>query len=75
MSQIKDFYKKISLELFDLKNSIRQVLKFIFTIRNEKELKKFTINYVGTGTIIKAISPSPGTYLPENSSIKILLGN
>lgn len=41
----------------------------------KKELKKFTINYSGNGKIIKAISPSPGTYLPENATIKILLGN
>ena len=41
----------------------------------KKELKKFTINYSGTGNIIKAISPTPGTYLPENGTIKILLGN
>ena len=41
----------------------------------KKELKKFTINYAGNGKIIKAISPSPGTYLPENSTIKILLSN
>lgn len=41
----------------------------------KKELKKFTINYSGNGEIIKLISPNPGTYLPENSTIKILLGN
>ena len=41
----------------------------------KKELKKFTINYSGSGNIIKAISPSEGTYLPENATIKILLGN
>ena len=40
-----------------------------------KELKMFTINYAGEGKIIKTISPTPGTYLPENSQIKILLGN
>lgn len=41
----------------------------------KKELKKFTINYSGSGDIIKAISPNPGTFLPENATIKILLGN
>ena len=41
----------------------------------KKELKKFTINYSGTGETIKAISPTPGTYLKENANIKILLGN
>ena len=41
----------------------------------KSELKKFTIEYSGTGNIIKAISPTVGTYLPENSTIKILLGN
>ena len=41
----------------------------------KKELKKFTVNYSGTGSIIKMISPSPGTYLPENATIKILLSN
>ena len=41
----------------------------------KKELKKFTINYSGNGNVIKTISPSPGTYLPENATIKILLGN
>ena len=41
----------------------------------KKELKKFTIEYSGTGNIVKAISPSIGTYVPENSKVKILLGN
>lgn len=41
----------------------------------KKELKKFTINYTGKGTIIKSISPNPGTYLKENSNIKIMLSN
>ena len=41
----------------------------------KKELKKFTIIYSGNGNIIKMISPTPKTYLPENSTIKILLGN
>lgn len=41
----------------------------------KKELKKFTITYSGNGKIIKWISPTTGTYLPENATIKILLGN
>lgn len=41
----------------------------------KKLLKNFTINYSGTGTIIKKVSPSVGTILPVNSTIKILLGN
>ena len=41
----------------------------------KKELKKFTVIYSGNGEIIKAISPTPKTYLPENSTIKVLLGN
>ena len=41
----------------------------------KKELKKFTLSYSGNGKIIKAISPSSGTYLPENATLKILLGN
>jgi len=41
----------------------------------KKQLKNLTIEYSGTGTIIKSISPSVGTYLPEKSTIKILLGN
>ena len=41
----------------------------------KKELKKFSINYAGNGKIIKAISPSPGTYVKENATIKILLSN
>ena len=41
----------------------------------KKELKKFTVNYSGNGNIIKAISPTPGTYLPENATVKVLLGN
>ena len=40
-----------------------------------KELKKFTVNYYGNGSNILAISPSPGTIIPENSTIKVLLGN
>lgn len=41
----------------------------------KKQLKKFTVNYSGNGNIIKAISPTPGTYLPENATIKVLLSN
>ena len=41
----------------------------------KKELKKFTVNYSGSGNIIKTISPNVGTYLPENAEIKVLLGN
>jgi len=41
----------------------------------KKLLKKLTIEYSGNGNIIKSVSPSAGTYLPENSTIKILLGN
>ena len=41
----------------------------------KKELKNLTVNYSGTGKIVKSISPSPGTYLPEKATIKILLGN
>lgn len=41
----------------------------------KKELKKFTIIYSGTGNKIKAISPTPQTYLPENATIKVMLGN
>lgn len=41
----------------------------------KKELKQFTINYSGKGEKIKSISPSPGTIIPINSKIKILLGN
>ena len=41
----------------------------------KKDLKKFTVNYSGNGNIIKAISPSPNTIIPENSTIKVLLGN
>lgn len=41
----------------------------------KKQLKNLTINYSGTGNIIKAISPKPGTIVKENSTIKILLSN
>lgn len=41
----------------------------------KKELKNFTINYSGNGTIIKSISPSPDTILPINSTIKVFLSN
>ncbi len=41
----------------------------------QKLLKNFTVNYSGTGNIIKAISPSEGTIIPENSNIKVLLGS
>ena len=41
----------------------------------KKELKDFTVEYAGNGNIIKEISPSPGTYLPIGSTIKILLTN
>ena len=39
------------------------------------KLKNLTINYSGTGNIIKSISPEPGSIVKENSTIKILLGN
>ena len=41
----------------------------------KKQLKDFTVNYSGTGNIIKAVSPSPSTILPVNSTIKVFLGN
>jgi len=41
----------------------------------KSQLKPFTINYSGKGYIIKKVSPSPGTILPEGSTIKILLGD
>ena len=41
----------------------------------KKQLKNLIVEYSGNGNIIKAISPSVGTYIPENSTIKVLLGN
>ena len=41
----------------------------------KKLLKQLTVNYSGSGNKIIAISPNPGTYLPEKSSIKVLLSN
>ena len=41
----------------------------------KKDLKDFTIEYAGSGNIIKSVSPSVGTYLPVGSTIKILLSN
>lgn len=41
----------------------------------KKKLKDFTVNYSGSGNVIKSISPSAGTILPVNSTIKIYLGN
>ena len=38
-------------------------------------LKNLTIKYSGNGNIIKSISPEPGSFVKENSTIKILLGN
>ena len=41
----------------------------------KKLLKQLTVNYSGSGEKIIAISPNPGTYLPEKSNIKVLLSN
>ena len=41
----------------------------------KKLLKGLVVEYSGNGKIIKVISPSSGTYVKENSTIKILLGN
>lgn len=41
----------------------------------KKQLKKFNVSYSGSGNIVKSISPSPNTIIPENSTIKVLLGN
>lgn len=41
----------------------------------KKQLKSFNVNYAGNGNIIKSISPSPNTIIPENSTIKVLLSN
>ena len=41
----------------------------------KKQLKNLIVEYSGSGKIVKTISPSPGTYVKENSTIKILLGN
>ncbi len=41
----------------------------------KSKLKNLTINYSGNGNIIKSISPEPGSFVKENSTVKILLGN
>ncbi len=41
----------------------------------KKQLKNLTIEYSGTGQFIKSISPSVGTYVKENSVVRVLLGN
>ena len=41
----------------------------------KSKLKNLTINYSGNGNIIKSISPEPGSFVKENSTIKILLSN
>ena len=41
----------------------------------KKLLKDLTIEYAGTGNIIKSISPSVGTFLPQGSTIKVLLSD
>ena len=41
----------------------------------KKQLKNLTVIYSGNGSIIKSISPEPGTIVKENSTVKILLGN
>jgi len=39
------------------------------------QLKNLNINYSGNGSIIKSISPEPGSFVKENGTVKILLGN
>lgn len=41
----------------------------------KQQLKNLTINYSGSGNIIKSISPEVGAFVKENSTVKILLGN
>ena len=41
----------------------------------KNNLKNFDIEYSGNGNYIASISPSPGTILKENSTIRILLTN
>lgn len=41
----------------------------------KKQLKNLTVIYSGNGSIIKSISPEPGTIVKENSTVKILLSN
>ena len=41
----------------------------------KKALKGLMVEYSGNGKIVKAITPSVGTYVKENSIVKILLGN
>ena len=53
---------------------INKILEFTSNISKQK-LKNLTINYSGNGNIIKSISPEPGSFVKENSTIKILLGN
>jgi hypothetical protein len=46
------------------------------TLKEAKsQLKNLNINYSGNGNIIKSISPEPGSFVKENSTIKILLVN
>lgn len=45
------------------------------TIKEAKEkLKDFTIEYSGTGEKILSMSPSPGSSIPINSTIRLMLG-
>lgn len=41
----------------------------------KKQLKNLTVNYAGSGNIVKSISPEPGTIVKEYATVKILLGN
>ena len=78
MRNIKDFYKKISLQLFDLKNSIRQVLKFILTIRNEKEYKvisifNFKIKFRSNSALLKYLYRKNGDYELYINQLKYII--
>jgi len=54
----------------EIPNVIGQELK-----EAKSKLKNLNLNYSGNGNIIKSISPEPGSFVKENSTIKILLGN
>ena len=60
---------------YDIKYAIVPNIINLELSEAKKQLKNFTVNYSGTGNIIKAISPSPSTILPVNSTIKVFLGN
>ena len=70
-----DYTLEKTYNWYDIKYTVIPDVIGLEIKEGKKQLKNLTIEYSGTGQFIKSISPSVGTYVKENSVVRVLLGN